>query len=71
MEPNGTNMEPMSSNKIRKICRFHRNELRRLERILDQRRIEKQSNCTHVWRKDMSARSGRSHYDCTKCGLYK
>jgi len=64
-------VECMSSKKIRKICRIHRNELSRLEKILEQRHLEKQSNCTHVWTKDMSARSGRSHYDCANCGLYK
>lgn len=61
----------MSSKQLRKFCFFHRNELRKLEKILDQRRLEKQSNCAHVWTKDISARSGRSHYDCTKCGVYK
>ena len=61
----------MSSKKLRQIRRFHISETRKLEQVLEQRHIEKQSNCTHVWLKDMSARSGKSHYDCTKCGLYK
>jgi len=64
-------IECMSSKQLRKICRFHRNEIRKLEEVLEQRRIEKQLNCKHVWSKDISAGSGRSHYDCTKCGLYR
>lgn len=61
----------MSSKQLRKIWRFHINELRKLEKVLEERHVEKQSKCEHVWKKDMSARSGKSHYDCIKCGFYK
>ena len=64
-------LNEMSSKELHKICQFHRNEVRKLRKILEQRRRDKQLNCEHVWEKDMSARGGRSHYDCAKCGLYR
>jgi hypothetical protein len=61
----------MTSSKLHQFRSLYRNELRKLEKVLQQKQKNKQTNCQHNWVKDLSARGGRSHYDCSICNLYR
>lgn len=61
----------MTSSKLHQLRSLYIDELRKLEKVLQQRKKNKQANCEHKWVKDLSARGGRSHYDCSLCGLYR
>jgi hypothetical protein len=63
--------EEMDLKKLKKIRAHYRSELIKLQKILKMKRKKNEEKCTHIWSKDMSARGGRSHYDCKKCGLYR
>lgn len=63
--------EEMSFKQLEKVRIFYSIELLKLEKVLKKKRRMKEKNCQHVWVKDMSARAGRSHYDCKNCGLYR
>jgi hypothetical protein len=61
----------MSYKKLHAVYSFHLHQVNKLEKLLIQKQMAKQNTCQHVWEKDMSARGGRSRYDCTKCGKYR
>jgi hypothetical protein len=61
----------MDLKKLKKIRSHYRSELMKLQKILKMKRKKNEEKCQHIWEKDMSARGGRSHYDCKKCGLYR
>ena len=46
-------------------------QLRKLERLIKERKKVLQSNCEHKWERDWEDRGHRSHYDCKKCGAYR
>lgn len=63
--------EEMDSKQLKKVRTFYRIELMKLQKVLKRKRKKKEKNCQHIWTKDMSARGGRSHYDCILCGMYR
>lgn len=63
--------QEMDCKQLRKVQTFLRIELIKLQKVLKMKQKKKERKCQHIWIKDMSARGGRSHYDCKKCGLYR
>jgi len=63
--------EEMDCKQLRKIRSHYRIELMKLQKVLKKKGKRNEEKCQHIWQKDMSARGGRSHYDCKKCGLYR
>jgi hypothetical protein len=61
----------MNYKQLKKIQSFYRIELMKLQKVLKMKRKKNEEKCQHIWIKDMSARGGRSHYDCKKCGKYR
>jgi uncharacterized protein YegJ (DUF2314 family) len=63
--------QEMDCKQLRKVQTFLRIELLKLQKVLKKKQKKKEKKCQHIWIKDMSARGGRSHYDCKNCGLYR